>query len=131
MGLEAVQVADAVAGELGADELAAGVPEGAVGGEDAVAEEGLPLGVEGLALAVVGELGGEYGLDILRVGGEEGAAAQETALGGPEAVDVEGREPVGVLGVLLDGADEAGYEVQACPLASVFCASITAGLLSV
>lgn len=58
MTLEAIQITDAILRELRADELAAGVPLGAVRGEDGIAEEGFPLLVEGLALAIVAKLRG-------------------------------------------------------------------------
>lgn len=96
VALEAVQIADAVLDELRPDQLAAGVPAIAVGGEDAVAQEVLELLVEGLSLAVVGELRGQDGLDVLRVGGHEGAAA----------------EGVGLARVLADGREEALPELH-------------------
>jgi hypothetical protein len=52
-----VQVTDAVPDELRPDQLAAVVPKAAVGGEDAVAEEVLPLLMEGLPLSIIPELG--------------------------------------------------------------------------
>lgn len=89
MALEDLQVGDAVLDELGTDQLAAGVPAGAVGGEDAVAEELLPLAVKGLALAVVAELRGQHGLDVLGVVGEDDAPAEDAELGRVAADGVE------------------------------------------
>lgn len=81
--LEAVQVTDAVPGELRPDELTAGVPLAVVRGEDTVAEKVLPSLVELLTLAKVTKLRGQDGLDVLRVRGEDEALVEETNFGRP------------------------------------------------
>lgn len=113
MRLEAVKVADAVANELGTDELTAGVPHLTVGGEDAVTQKVLPLLVEGLPLAKVGELSGQDGLDVLWVGGGDDGLAKD---GGPAGVAADGGEVSGPefeAGVVTDSLDGTVYERDA------------------
>lgn len=85
MTLKTVQVTHAVPRKLRPDQLATGVPLGAVGRKDAVAQKVLPLVVEALALAKVGKLRGQQRLDIVRVRGEDDAQVQDARLGGPGA----------------------------------------------
>jgi hypothetical protein len=80
MLLKGVQVADTIPDELGPDQLAAGEPDVAVGGEDAIAKEGFPLRMEGLALAVVVELRGQDSLNVLWIYGEDNSLHNDLRL---------------------------------------------------
>ena len=63
-------------------------------GKNTVAQELLPVRVEGSPFAVVGELGREDGFDILRVGGEDCSDASGARFDGVfvRAVSIEGGE---------------------------------------
>jgi hypothetical protein len=110
------QVAQAVLDEHGPDHGPAVVPCLPVDGEDAVAEERAPELVPLRAVAKVGKLGGQDGLDLLGVAGDEDAlGAREAELGkmgcavwgcGVEGFAAPVREPVVVL-VLADLPVEA------------------------
>lgn len=80
VSLEGVQVADALPRELGSKKLSTRVPGRAVGCENAVAQKLLPFAVEGLALAVIGELGGKDCFDVLGVRREDDATSQNLGL---------------------------------------------------
>lgn len=112
MRLEAVQVTDPVPDELGPDEHAAVVPPLAVRGEDAVAQELLPLLVEGLSLAVVLELRRQDGLYVLGVGCEDGPLADDAVFSGPAPDVFEEPSPELEVLVLDVGADAPGDEVD-------------------
>lgn len=81
MGLEAVQVAHPVLDELWADQLAARVPQVAVGAKDAVTEEVVRVVVECLPLAKVGELGRQHGLDVVGLRRQNQRRAHDVRLG--------------------------------------------------
>lgn len=67
MLLEDFRVDNAVPHEHGTDKLARARPEFSIRGKDTVAQELLPLAVEGLTLAIIGELARQESLDVLRV----------------------------------------------------------------
>lgn len=126
MALEHVQVTDAVLDELRPDQLAAVVPQAAIGGEDAVAEEGLPLPVEGLAFAVVVELRSQDGLDVLGVTGEDDATAGDAALGRVALGIAEELPPEREVLVLHRRDDAAVHKVEACIVLVVTAGTDTA-----
>ena len=113
MILEAVQVAHAILDELGPHELAARVPQLAVGGKDAVAQKVAEVGVEVGTLAVVGELGGQQGLDVVRLGREDDGVASHVGLAGVAANLGELVEPILHVLVAPVVADASVDEVDA------------------
>lgn len=82
---EDFEIPDALPRKHGSDQCTAGLPLLAVGGEDAVTEEALPYLVELRALAKLGELAGQDGLDVLSIAGDDDAAAQDGHFDGVEA----------------------------------------------
>lgn len=75
-----LQITDTILDELRTDQLPGIVPLVQIRREDAVAEEIMPVLVEGLALAVVAELRCENGFDVLWVGSEDDALAGNARL---------------------------------------------------
>lgn len=71
--LKDVRVNDTVPRKHGTNEMPRTRPEFAIRGEDTVAQELLPLAVERLTLAIVGELAGQESFDILWVSGQDRA----------------------------------------------------------
>lgn len=83
MLLKNLRIDDAIPRKHWTDQLARARPEFAIRGKNTIAQELLPLAVEGLTLAVVGELAGQEGLDILGVLGHDGAGGDTSIqLGG-------------------------------------------------
>lgn len=128
MLLEDLRVDDAVPHEHGTDELAGARPEFSVRGKDAVAQEFLPLAVERLTLAVVGELPGQQGLDILGVHGHDGAGGNaRVQLGGLDIGLASGCEdgvvPEFNVSVCQIGLLSLVDEVKGCRIVSVLCST--------
>ena len=87
--LEHLRVDQPVARKHGPDEGARARPQLAVGREDAVSQELVPLLVELFALAIVCEFPRQHGLDVLRVDGEDGAGERaQTQLDGVRGLAV-------------------------------------------
>jgi len=107
MPLENMKITNPVLDELRADQLPAVMPEGAVGSEDAVAQEVLPLVVEGLAFAVVVELRRQDGLDVLMIYSEDDIAAKQACFKGVGANFLEALPPK-IKVLVLHGCPDTG-----------------------
>lgn len=81
--LKAIEIADTLTRKLRTEQFSAALPFLTICGEDAVAQERLPVGVERFRLAKVFELRGQNGLDVLRVHCDDFARAQAVALNRP------------------------------------------------
>jgi hypothetical protein len=74
MLLEDIGVHDAIAGKHRADKLARVGPEFSICGEDTIAEKFLPVAMEGLTFAIIGELARQKSFDILWIFGHDRAS---------------------------------------------------------
>lgn len=113
MILKTVQIAHPVLDELRPHELPARVPQLAVRREDAVAEEIAEVGVEVGALAVVGELRRQHGLDVVGLRGEDDFVAGDVGFGCPGADAAELAYPVLEVAVSAVFEDAVDDEVDA------------------
>lgn len=116
MLLKAMQIAHSLLDKLWANKLSAGMPKVAIRGENRVTEELFPVLVEELALAIVVELPGEDGFDVLNVGGDDDALAGWAGLEGEAAfaIALEESAPAFHVGVLNTVVDGAGDHVNGC-----------------
>jgi hypothetical protein len=69
--LEYVQVGNAIFDEHGPNEMPTGTPQLAIGGEDTVTQKWRPEVMKQLALAKIGKIAGQHGLDMIRVAGHD------------------------------------------------------------
>lgn len=111
MLLEAVQIANSLLDKLWANKLSASMPQVAIRSKDRVTEELLPVVVEKLALAIVVELPGQDGFDVLNIGGDDDALAGWPGLEGEAAFTIASEESlpafhIGVLHAVVDGASD-------------------------
>jgi hypothetical protein len=84
--------------------------------KDRVSKKVLPLPMERLPLAIISELGGEYGLDVFWLGGEDTSTASGGSFNGVAVSFGMGKEAVPDFEVLVVdcAADGAGNEVNIC-----------------
>jgi hypothetical protein len=116
MRLENIQVRDPIFDELWPDQLSRSMPLIQIRNKDRIPKEILPLSVKWLPLAIVTELGSEYGLDILWLGSEDATTASGAGFNGIAASFGVSEEAVPDLEVLVVHCtiDGSGDEVDIC-----------------